>query len=173
MPVTIPWALPLTNLTNRIDYGCVRLVMGIFDLSEVKNMELSRMCSTCHGYIRLVRSYGTWNCHGYVPIVRGKEHRIVTGIIYPWQVEHIRDNSIFFTSDKSNIPMTSRTHPWQINVLKFWHIGNTRDNSIERGIITGIFDMAEVKNMELSRVYSICQKLGTWNCHGYFRFVRS
>ena len=27
--------------------------------------------------------------------------------------------------------------------------------------------------MELSRVYSICEKERTWNCRGYIRFVRS
>ena len=42
-------------------------------MSEVKNMELSRVFSTCLGE-------RTWHCHGYVLLFRGKEHEIVTGI---------------------------------------------------------------------------------------------
>ena len=43
----------------------------------------------------------------------------------------------------------------------------------ERGIAMGMFQLSEVKNIELSRVCSICQKLRTWNYHGYIRFGRS
>jgi hypothetical protein len=52
---------------------------------------------------------------------------------------------MFFTSDKSNIP-------WNCH----WYIRLVR--SKEHGIVTVIFDLSGVKNMELSRVYSICQR---------------
>jgi hypothetical protein len=83
---------------------------------------------------------------------------------------------MFFTSDKSNIPVTipyylllrSQIYPWQFHVLYFWQIFV---RGKEHGMVSGMFVLSGVKNMELSRVYSTCQKYRTWNCHGYIRLV--
>ena len=50
------------------------MVSGMFVLSGVKNMELSRKYSTCHGYIQLV-----W----------GKEHGIVADIFDLSEVKNV------------------------------------------------------------------------------------
>jgi hypothetical protein len=69
------------------------IVTGIFDLSEVKNMELSRLYSTC-------QKYRTWIYHGYIRLVWGKEHGIVTGIFDLSEVRNMELSRVFSICQK-------------------------------------------------------------------------
>jgi hypothetical protein len=153
-------------------------VTGMFYFSEVKNMKLSLVYSIC-------QKLRTRNCREYirfVRFVRGKAHGIVTGMFnlsleysvcqkkrkwnYFWQIEHTLDNSIFFTQDKSNIPVTitcyllqtSWIYPWQFHILYPRQDEHTRDHSMFFTSDKSNIPLSGVKNMELSLVYSICQK---------------